>query len=85
MRRALLTALLVIPLALPASAGAATRWVVKGGGWGHGIGMSQYGAHGMARNGSNYREILTHYYTGVELGRARITTGGSATAAPAGQ
>ena len=69
-----MTALLVMPLALPASAGAATRWVVKGAGWGHGIGMSQYGAYGMARDGSNYREILTHYYTGTEISRAETQT-----------
>ena len=74
MRRALLTALIAIPLALPASAGAATSWVVKGGGWGHGIGMSQYGAYGMAQQGSSYREILTHYYTGTEISRADTQT-----------
>ncbi len=36
-------------------------------GYGHGVGMSQYGAQGMAAAGRNYREILFHYYTGVEL------------------
>src|SRR3954465_5429569 len=51
MFRAPLTAVLLALLALPASADAATRWVVDGAGWGHGIGMSQYGAYGMARNG----------------------------------
>ncbi|EOD00719.1 stage II sporulation protein D [Caldisalinibacter kiritimatiensis] len=34
---------------------------------GHGVGMSQWGANGMAKNGSTYDEILKHYYTGVEL------------------
>lgn len=34
---------------------------------GHGIGMSQYGADGMARNGSNYRDIVLHYYQGVDI------------------
>lgn len=34
---------------------------------GHGIGMSQYGADGMAQHGSSYREIVKHYYTGVEI------------------
>ncbi len=34
---------------------------------GHGVGMSQYGADFMARQGSNYEEILKHYYTGVEI------------------
>jgi len=40
---------------------------VRGGGWGHGIGMCQVGAMGRARAGQSYREILTAYYTGVEL------------------
>lgn len=44
---------------------------VVGRGWGHGVGMSQFGAEGMARRGATYEEILTHYYTGVEIGRAR--------------
>ncbi len=36
-------------------------------GFGHGVGMSQWGANGMAKNGSTYEEILKHYYTGVEI------------------
>ena len=36
-------------------------------GSGHGVGMSQYGAQGMALEGSNYKEILNHYYTGIEI------------------
>ena len=36
-------------------------------GYGHLIGMSQYGADYMARNGSDYKTILTHYYTGTEI------------------
>jgi len=38
-----------------------------GRGWGHGVGLSQRGAHGMARAGYSYREILLHYYTDVEI------------------
>ncbi|HWR59990.1 MAG TPA: stage II sporulation protein D [Clostridia bacterium] len=34
---------------------------------GHGIGMSQYGADGMAKNGSSYRDIVLHYYQGVDI------------------
>lgn len=34
---------------------------------GHGIGMSQYGADGMAKNGANYRDIVMHYYQGVDI------------------
>lgn len=36
-------------------------------GYGHGVGLSQYGANGMAKNGYNYEAILKHYYTGVTL------------------
>ncbi|WP_240376144.1 stage II sporulation protein D [Bacillus piscicola] len=36
-------------------------------GWGHGVGMSQYGAEGMAKEGKNYKEILHHYYKGVDI------------------
>lgn len=36
-------------------------------GYGHGVGLSQYGANGMAKNGSNYEQILKHYYQGVNL------------------
>lgn len=41
------------------------RFSVRG--YGHRVGMSQYGANAMAKAGSDYREILTHYYTGVEI------------------
>ena len=36
-------------------------------GWGHGVGMSQYGANGMAKEGYTYRQILSHYYPGTIL------------------
>lgn len=36
-------------------------------GYGHGVGMSQWGADGMANEGFNYKEILKHYYTGIEI------------------
>lgn len=41
--------------------------VLTGRGFGHGLGMSQWGAQGMALAGQTYDEILTHYYTGIEL------------------
>ena len=44
-------------------------WLFTGRGFGHGVGMCQVGAYGMAQRGHSYREILNHYYTGVELGR----------------
>jgi len=37
-------------------------------GFGHGVGMSQAGANGMAADGADYRTILLHYYTGVSIG-----------------
>ena len=69
MRKLLLTTAL-LTLAAPVAADAATRWVVKGGGWGHGMGMSQYGAYGQARAGRGYRTILHHYYRQTKLGKA---------------
>ena len=45
-------------------------FVVSGRGYGHGVGMSQYGAYGQANAGRTYDEILAHYYTGTELGRS---------------
>jgi len=70
MRRiALLTTLLAL-LAAPAPAGAASVNVVRGAGFGHGIGMSQYGAYGFAQQGMSYRRILSHYYRGTRLGSA---------------
>ena len=38
-------------------------------GYGHGVGMSQFGANSMAQSGKSYKEILLHYYTGVEIGK----------------
>jgi len=40
---------------------------LSGRGWGHGVGMSQHGAQGMALRGYNFIQILQHYYTGVEI------------------
>lgn len=40
---------------------------VYGGGWGHGVGLSQTGAMGMAVKGYTYDTILKHYYTGIDL------------------
>jgi stage II sporulation protein D len=47
---------------------AASRFYIRGGGDGHGIGMSQYGAYGYALHGADYRSILAHYYQGTQLG-----------------
>jgi len=44
-----------------------TKYTLNGKGWGHGVGMSQNGAIGMAKEGFSYDEILKWYYTGVEI------------------
>jgi SpoIID/LytB domain protein len=54
-------------LCLPAQAGAGTLFLIDGRGWGHGVGMSQYGALGYAESGWGYQRILEHYYPGTEL------------------
>lgn len=73
-RPLLLTAVLGAALLLPASgASAATRFYVQGAGFGHGIGMSQYGAYGYARHGAGYRFMLRHYYRGTSLGQVART------------
>ncbi len=45
-------------------------YTFTGRGWGHGVGMCQYGAFGLAKMGVKYDEIIKHYYTGVDLTKA---------------
>ncbi len=45
----------------------ATNYVIKGKGWGHGLGMSQWGAKNMAEQGLDFEDILTFYYTGTHI------------------
>jgi stage II sporulation protein D len=59
---------IAVTLALAPIAGAASMLKISGGGDGHGIGMSQYGAYGYALHGKDYRFILAHYYRGTALG-----------------
>jgi SpoIID/LytB domain protein len=46
---------------------AGTKFILKGKGWGHGVGLCQIGAAVMASRGKNYREILSHYYPGTGI------------------
>jgi stage II sporulation protein D len=57
----------LICVALPISAHGASRLTIRGAGFGHGVGMSQYGAYGFAQQGSGYKDILRHYYTGTDV------------------
>ena len=60
-----------VPSLLPASVAKlpAEGWqlLVRGQGYGHGVGMSQWGAHGMAEQGADFRTILRHYYRGADV------------------
>jgi stage II sporulation protein D len=60
------------PRALDPSRLTAPVFVVTGHGWGHGIGMSQWGAYGYAKNGFTYKQILSHYYPTTTLGPAPV-------------
>jgi stage II sporulation protein D len=77
--RAFLAAIVLVPAVLvapaagqqtPPSAYGEAVFVVSGRGWGHGVGMSQYGAYGQALAGRTYDQILGHYYSGTTIGRA---------------
>jgi stage II sporulation protein D len=65
----------VISAPAPAAKRGPVTWVVHGGGFGHGVGLSAYGAYGYARHGYGYRQILDHYFRGIQittLGRAPL-------------
>lgn len=47
-----------------------TSYTFTGRGWGHGVGMCQYGAYGMAKMGVKFDEIIRHYYTGTKVTKA---------------
>jgi stage II sporulation protein D len=66
MRIRLLTLLVFFCAVAPASG--AVKWVVRGHGFGHGVGASQYGVYGYATHGKGYRFILAHYYSGTTIG-----------------
>ncbi len=66
-------AALALFLLCASSAQASVNWVVRGHGFGHGVGVSQYGAYGYALHGKGYRFILAHYYKGTTIGQVRGT------------
>jgi stage II sporulation protein D len=57
----------VLALASAGTARAETTLIISGHGWGHGVGMSQWGAYGYALHGWGYKRILSHYYPGTTL------------------
>ncbi|MEA2275974.1 MAG: hypothetical protein QOC78_934 [Solirubrobacteraceae bacterium] len=68
-RTILLTAAVALLALAPGAQAAKTRLTITGAGFGHGIGMSQYGAYGFSLHLKAYPEILAHYYTGTTLGQ----------------
>jgi stage II sporulation protein D len=63
----LLALAVLMLLAAASSTNASVNWVVRGHGFGHGVGVSQYGAYGYALHGKDYRFILAHYYQGSTI------------------
>jgi stage II sporulation protein D len=81
-RRLVLSAVLAAALLGPAGASpqttptdtvTVTTFVISGHGWGHGVGMSQWGAYGYAKHGVTYDKILAHYYPGTVLAPAPVS------------
>jgi stage II sporulation protein D len=70
MRSRVAIVVVVLAAVTAPAARAGTTLIVTGHGWGHGVGMSQWGAYGYARHGWSYRRILSHYYPGTRLGRS---------------
>lgn len=60
------------PPATHAVAPAGPSFFVSGHGWGHGVGLAQYGAYGYAQHGWTYDKIVAHYYPGTDLGEAPV-------------
>src|SRR3954452_7278193 len=65
-----LTTLIVLALCGTASAASSSNFTIRGAGFGHGIGLSQYGAYGYAAHGVSSSGIVLHYFTGTHLGNA---------------
>ena len=75
MRRIRLSAATVAALAAmllaASSASGAPKWIVRGAGWGHGVGLSAWGAYGYGKHGWSYREIIDHYFAHLKMTKLR--------------
>jgi len=72
--RVILVVSMVVTVSLPASADSEQPWRFGGGGWGHGVGLSQFGALGQAEDGAVAAEILRYYY-GADTYLGELPTG----------
>lgn len=72
-RLSLILSFVLVAATFAAAPARAERTVtITGGGFGHGIGMSQYGAYGRAKNGKSAEQILEHYYSGAAVSAASL-------------
>jgi stage II sporulation protein D len=71
---ALASACLLAAVLNASPASAKGQWVINGAGFGHGIGMSQYGAYGSAKKGLSFDQIITQYYAGTTIGATQSQT-----------
>jgi stage II sporulation protein D len=67
MRRLLPALVAVLALVFVTGAPAKSLFVITGRGWGHGVGMSQWGAYGLALGNWTHEQILAHYYRGTNI------------------
>ncbi len=76
--RRILPAIVALAIALATfpvpAAGASTNFTFSGGGYGHSVGLSQFGAYGMAREGYSWAQIMSHYFTGTTPGAVDAAT-----------
>jgi stage II sporulation protein D len=71
LKSVLVAVALAVGLATVATPEASASWVIRGHGFGHGVGMSQYGSYGYAQHGWSYKRILHHYYRHTTIGKAK--------------
>lgn len=82
MQRLVAVIVAIVVLALCGTAAASPVFVFRGHGWGHGVGMAQWGAYGFANHGKTYDEILAHYFPGTTLERTGSRRSGCSSPSP---
>jgi len=55
------------------ASGQLTHFIFTGRGWGHGVGLCQVGAYGLARAGAGYQDIIKHYYHQVKVEKIKLS------------
>jgi stage II sporulation protein D len=70
-RRLAVIAVALAALLAPSGAAAAATWIVRGAGWGHGVGLSAWGAYGYGKHGFDYHQIIDHYFAHLRITKLR--------------